>query len=103
MAKIAKLVVIKGQAQGLSCDISQGEEISIGRNLSCSLPVPDIKLSRIHCIVRHVQEKFEILDNNSTNGTYLNGIPVDVSTSLCANDIIQIGDSEIQFCCGEKK
>lgn len=101
MPKNGRLVVIKGQAKGLSCEIGMGGEITIGRNLNCSIPVPDIKLSRIHCIVRNVKGEFEILDNNSTNGTHLNGTKVDVATPLHHNDIIQIGDSEIQFGCGE--
>lgn len=99
MVKIGKLTVIKGEGLGLSCQIKPGDEVSIGRNLSCSIPVPDIKLSRIHCVVRCAPEGFELLDNNSTNGTCVNGQKVDIGVILQPSDIIGIGDTEIQFSC----
>jgi pSer/pThr/pTyr-binding forkhead associated (FHA) protein len=97
MSKIGKLVVTKGELKGLNYTVKPEEEVSIGRNLSCNIPVPDIKLSRIHCIVRNSGGKFELLDNNSTNGTCVNQQKIDVCTELQANDIITIGDTEIQF------
>lgn len=97
MAKIGKLLVRKGVAQGASCTVTESEEASIGRNLGCSIPVPDIKLSRIHCVVRHIEQGFEVLDNNSTNGTFVNGSQINFCQTLSSGDIIEIGDSEIEF------
>jgi pSer/pThr/pTyr-binding forkhead associated (FHA) protein len=101
METLAKLVVIEGEVKGASCAVREGDEVSIGRNLACSIPVPDIKLSRIHCIIRNVKGKFELLDNNSTNGTSVNGHPVEVSYDLQPGDIIEIGNTMIQFLCEE--
>lgn len=95
--KIGKLVVIQGEGQGLSCTIKDGDEASIGRNLECSIPIPDIKMSRIHCIVRNVGGAFEILDNNSQNGTCVNGKTIKFREELNVGDVIQIGDTHIKF------
>ena len=103
MALVGKLVITKGEAKGLSCIVKDGEEATIGRNLQCSIPVPDIKLSRIHCVLRNVEGTFELLDNNSTNGTYINKNKVDISQSVSNGDIITIGDTEIQFSSKEMK
>lgn len=97
MGGIGKLVVIKGEGLGLSCQVRVGEEVAIGRNLAAVIPIPDAKLSRIHCIVRNLHGFFEVLDNNSTNGTYLNGQKVDVVAKLQSGNIITIGDSDIRF------
>lgn len=95
--KIGKLKVIKGEGEGLSCMIKDGDEASIGRNLECSIPIPDIKMSRIHCIVRNVGGSFEVLDNNSQNGTMVNGEIISFREDLQVGDIIQIGDTQIEF------
>ena len=95
--KIGKLTVISGEALGVSCKIEDGDEASIGRNLECSLPIPDIKMSRIHCIVRNVGGSFEILDNNSQNGTCVNGKTISFREDLQVGDVIQVGDTKIEF------
>ncbi|WP_372369086.1 FHA domain-containing protein [Candidatus Uabimicrobium sp. HlEnr_7] len=95
--KIGKLKVIQGEGEGLSCTINDGDEASIGRNLECSIPIPDIKMSRIHCIVRNVGGAFEVLDNNSQNGTCVNGKTITFRYDLKIGDIIQIGDTKIEF------
>ncbi len=92
-----KLEVIKGEGKGITCFIEDGDEATIGRNLDCSIPVPDIKLSRIHCIVTNEGGDFQVLDNNSTNSTYVNGNKIEIITSLKEGDVIEIGDTEIQF------
>lgn len=94
---IGKLIVIKGEGKGLSCLIKNGDEASIGRNLECSIPIPDIKMSRIHCIVRNEEGDFEVFDNNSQNGTCVNDAKIMLREDLKQDDIIKIGDTEIQF------
>lgn len=97
MAVVGKLSVQKGIGKGLSCEVRLGEEVSIGRNPQCSIPVPDIRLSRIHCVVRNVDGHFEVLDNNSSNGTYRNGKKIELCTPIEPGDILEIGDTEIHF------
>ena len=92
-----KLEVLNGEGKGIYCFIKDGDEATIGRSLDCSVPVPDIKLSRIHCIVNNDEGEFQVLDNNSTNGTFVNGDQVEVTTSLNEGDIIIVGHTEIKF------
>ncbi len=97
MALVGKLVVIKGPNKDENCIIPLNGEATIGRNLQCSIPIPDIKLSRIHCIVRQMGDRFEVLDSKSMNGTFVNQQPVDVSMTLTSGDIIEVGDTLIKF------
>ena len=96
---VGKLLVTNGEGKGLYCVIKEGDESSVGRNLECSIPVPDIKLSRIHCIIRNEEGTFQILDNNSRNGTYLNGKKIELMSELKDGDVIEIGDTKIKFSC----
>lgn len=103
MGKVGKLVVVKGAGRGLSCQLREGEEVSVGRNPNCSIPVPDIRMSKIHCVVRNIGGVFEVLDNNSSNGTYMNGQKVELCSKILPGDIIEIGDTEIEFTSEEEK
>lgn len=90
-------MVIKGAGKGLSCQVKTGDEVSIGRHLDCTIAVPDIRMSKIHCVVRNVDGDFEVLDNNSSNGTFMNGRKIDLCTKIQSGDVIEVGDTEIQF------
>lgn len=97
MPRIAKLVVIKGPNKDMSCVIAEHSEVTLGRNLQCSIPLPDPKLSRIHCVVRHVEDYYEVLDNNSKNGILIGKKKIDQSKILQPGEIIEIGDCLIKF------
>ncbi len=97
MPLIGKLVVIKGPSKNMGCKISKGEEVTVGRNPQCNIPIPDVKLSRIHCIVRNIDNCFEVLDSKSTNGTFVNQQPALPSITLTSGDVIELGDSLIKF------
>lgn len=58
-----------------------------------SLCIPDISVSRIHCQFVEKEGKPAILDMNSTNGTFLNGLPVKTGEILEIekNDEILLG------------
>ena len=60
--------------------IQEQEELTIGRSPMCSLPLKDRKLSRIHCKVYYEQDNFYILDQQSTNGTFLNNVRINTPT-----------------------
>ena len=63
----------------------------------CSLPIRDKKLSRIHAKIYYEQDHFFILDNNSTNGTFVNTTKINIPYALKNQDIIFMGDTKIQF------
>lgn len=69
----------------------------IGRHPDTQLPFPqDNKMSGRHCIIEKRDNYFYILDQNSTNGTFVNGTRVRVRR-LYHGDIIRCGLTEFHF------
>ena len=66
------------------------DEIIIGRDASCTLPVGDLHLSRRHCAIRTEGNARKIVDLDSRNGIMVNGVPVRERTLEHA-DKIEIG------------
>ena len=72
------------------------EEVSIGREPSNEISVLDSSVSRRHCLIRKEGEGFQIRDLESSNGTFVNGVPLKERTLENA-DQIQIGSSVLVF------
>lgn len=53
-------------------------------------------ISRAHCTIVSENNRFILRDNNSTNGTFVNGNQV-TEIELRSGDTIQIGDLELEF------
>ena len=74
-----------------------GDEISIGRDHTNSLPINDRSVSRRHCAIRKLSaERFEIRDLGSRNGVAVNGLPV-TARVLADGDEIRLGDCYFRF------
>lgn len=90
-----KLTVIKGKSTGKDYWIKQ-EETSIGRSPECDLIIDDDNVSRKHARIVHISGTFFIYDNESLNGTLLNGRKI-VETQVQSGDIIKLGETELKF------
>jgi pSer/pThr/pTyr-binding forkhead associated (FHA) protein len=69
----------------------------IGRSRGCDLQIPHRDSSRRHAEIYQTGDGFILRDLGSTNGTYVNGRPVQ-EHRLEPGDRIQIAGSEITFC-----
>jgi len=69
----------------------------IGRSRSCELTLKSLDASRRHAEIVNVGDGYRIRDLGSTNGTFVNGDPVD-ERMLKTGDRIQIGGEFITFC-----
>ena len=97
---MAKLIFLSGPYAGKGFTLPPGKTITIGRNRDIELPLPDLKLSRRHCMITSTDEnKFFINDLESTNGTTVNGIRLNGGTQLNSFDRVVLGDTEIEFQC----
>jgi hypothetical protein len=67
------------------------KQIRIGRNQDNDIVIDDSSVSRHHATIVQTTNGFIICDNNSSNGTFINGIRIDDETSLKQNDILKIG------------
>ncbi len=70
----------------------------IGRNTDkADLAFPeDNRLSGIHCTIRYSSGHLFITDMNSTNGTFVNGIPIKQEYRLEKGDIILLGSTQLR-------
>ncbi len=65
-----------------------------GRNDTSDFVIEDVKMSGKHCRMLLREDRLEIFDIGSKNGTYLNGIRIDQS-EIFIGDEIRIGDTFI--------
>ncbi len=94
----ARLELVDGSAAVELVD----EPVSLGRGSDQVLRVRDTKASRAHAVVRRRSKGrpgWEVADQGSANGTYLNGhrIPDGRVAPLRDGDRIGIGDSDVRY------
>lgn len=65
-----RFVLKVGAGAPLSADIVR--PVTVGRDASCTLVVPDVRISRQHCLIEQREGKLVITDTSS-NGTRVNG------------------------------
>jgi Nif-specific regulatory protein len=92
----ARLVAISGPLEGATFPIEG--ELSIGRDRQNTLAIEDRVLSRRHCAIQEAEGKCSLRDLGSSNGTYVNGLPV-TSRMLNDGDQITAGQSLFLFAC----
>jgi transcriptional regulator with PAS, ATPase and Fis domain len=93
-----RLIVIAGPSRGQVIPVDQA--VSIGRDQTSSVVIPDLALSRRHCTIACDRDSVVLSDLESRNGTIVNGVPIRVQT-LTDGDQIRIGDSALIFVAGE--
>lgn len=69
--------------------------ITLGRDRSNSIVVPDPSLSRVHCQVHAEEGRVVFTDLGSTNGSYINGKRV-VMADVHDGDRIELGESVVR-------
>jgi len=89
------LVVISGNYPIRNIQIAN-DNFSIGRSSSNQIHVTDPAVSRIHAVFRCSQNVWFLQDQESTGGTYVNGVLID-AVKLSDNDEIRIGPYRFRF------
>jgi len=73
---------------------------TIGRE-DCDIVLPDDDLiSRRHAKIEQQGDELTLVDMNSTNGTFVNGVPVQGAYDLQPGDQVQIGNSTLAVSIG---
>lgn len=96
-----KLIVIAGPQKGTIFELS-GDESSVGREIASTIRIADPSVSRQHCLLRKEEGRFKVIDLDSFNGTFVNGVPV-LEQFLEHGDHIAIGDLLLLFLVGESE
>lgn len=74
------------------------QQITIGRSKENDIVLTDVSVSRNHAsILVNDNNTFQIIDNNSTNGTYVNGNRVYGTKNLNYNDIVKLGNAVVPW------
>lgn len=68
----------------------------VGRDQKADIILNDKLISRIHLTVIPHKNRFEIIDNNSTNGTFIEGEKID-RTKVKPGSLLQIGRTTIRL------
>jgi len=90
-----RLLAISGSLTGTVQPLVDGQ-LSIGRDESNQLFLTDPVVSRRHCSIQQTGPQFELVDLDSHNGTFVNGIPIR-RRIIDHGDTIRIGNSELVF------
>ena len=70
----------------------------IGRSKENDLVIANLGLSRVHAVLsRDISGQIRLVDENSTNGTFVNRHRIDGYCLLNANDIIHFGSAEFKL------
>ena len=90
-----KLVSVAGPLRGNVYGLSD-QELTIGRELENWLSIQSMRISRFHCTVRVEADQLRVVDLESTNGTYVNDLPIR-ERYLNHGDQLRIGDCSFVF------
>lgn len=90
-----RLTVIKGKATGKVFTVTK-DETSLGRSPECDIHIDDNNISRKHARVVFLSGIFFIYDNESLNGTFVNGKKM-IEAQLQSGDMIRVGDTQLKF------
>jgi len=71
--------------------LKEGDRLTIGRHPDNDIVPKDAAVSKHHAIIERIGEKLIVLDKESRNGTFVNGIKVQ-SAELNDEDIVKFGN-----------
>jgi transcriptional regulator with GAF, ATPase, and Fis domain len=91
----SRVVVISGPSKGTIVRLT-GNQLSVGRDPANHLSLPDRAVSRKHFTITETDAGFHLVDLESHNGTFVNGIPVRRKL-LGHGDTIRVGQCELVF------
>ena len=89
------MIATDGPLRGTRFEIGDAET-GIGRITQNQIAIPNLSVSRRHCVIERRGERFQIRDLESHNGTFVNGQPVKMQ-DLRDGDRIAVGECTFLF------
>jgi len=93
----AQLVTEQGPTSAVICPLPDDEVIGLGRNPCNGLVLHDRHVSRWHASISGRHGRFFLRDNNSVNGTRLDGRLLECETPLRDGQVIRAGAVHLRF------
>ncbi len=75
------------------------DPLVIGRAPGSDILLPAVEVSRAHCRIALANGRVTVSDLNSTNGTLLNGRPLERTTPLLPDSVLEVGPYRLQYRC----
>lgn len=88
---------VNSQFQWNYFEIKDKQAITIGRDASCDIRLDHASVSKIHARIVKEDDKYFLIDNNSTNGISIAGSKVTNKIQLMEKDLILITNSKLTF------
>ena len=93
-----KLTVIGGAGGHRDYGVSLSSRAVIGRSVECDVTIPgDEEISKRQCELTLAGEYVLVGDLNSTNGTFVNGVPIRSGHRLKSGDLLLLGRTELRI------
>jgi len=73
-----------------------GEEVTVGRAPGCGVSLQDTTVSQLHARVFRRDGRLYVEDLGSTNGTFVNRVPVSAPVPLNRGDRLQVGGTVLE-------
>ena len=93
--KLSLVVMTAGKSKGQAIPINLPQFI-IGRDPQCNLRPASAVISKRHCALLIKNGKAFVRDFDSTNGTFVNDVPVKGEAPLKNDDILKLGPLEFK-------
>ena len=71
--------------------LKEGDRLTIGRHPDNDIVPKDAAVSKHHAVIKRIGEKLIVVDKESRNGTFVNGIKVE-SAELNDEDVVKFGN-----------
>jgi pSer/pThr/pTyr-binding forkhead associated (FHA) protein len=91
---------VNGKSKEVRLEFSPGTRRSVGRNKQNDLTIDDNSVSKIHAaLVLNKENRFQIADTGSTNGTFINDRRISYGKAMTISDTdkIKFGTVEVTF------
>ena len=89
------LFVTCGNDYGKSFVLNE-QTVTIGRDQNSSVLLEDGEVSRLHCTLSAESSKVFLVDEESSNGTFLNGLAI-ARAQVRKGDKIRVGNTQLEF------
>lgn len=90
-----EVVVLDGMLKGQHFPL--GDQFRVGRDPDNDLVLPDQKASRHHLLIQRQDNQYQIVDLNSSNGTFVNNKEIHIPTMAKQGDVILVGDTKLSI------
>jgi Nif-specific regulatory protein len=92
----AYLTILSGNRAGTNFPLDPGRDTLLGRGTDCHISVPDPMCSRVHAVIRYEDGQWVVRDEQSRNGTQVNGQKV-TEAALDDGHMLRIGSHEFEL------